>query len=142
MANRVLLGKKGSDYGLWVSRPGQNVLTANDADMLFSTSAEVVTVMQSGVVQLTAAGAGRFDTVPLNYGYTPFVRVTMIIDNSNAGVTEDVAFIPTIFGRAGAAPWISTQNLVVEVDENEIALENYTGLVIDVAYQVYSKKAA
>jgi hypothetical protein len=37
MANRVLVGKKGSDYGLWVSKPGGNALTDGDADLLLSS---------------------------------------------------------------------------------------------------------
>ena len=31
MANRVILGKRGTDYGLFVSRSGQDVTTSNDA---------------------------------------------------------------------------------------------------------------
>ena len=38
MANRVLLGKKGSDYGLWVSKPTLNVLTEGDDDLLLSST--------------------------------------------------------------------------------------------------------
>jgi len=37
MANRVLVGNKGSDYGLWVSKPSGNVLTDGDVDLLFSS---------------------------------------------------------------------------------------------------------
>lgn len=37
MGNRVLLGNKGSDYGLWVSKPGGNVLTDGDVDLLLSS---------------------------------------------------------------------------------------------------------
>ena len=37
MANRVLVGKKGSDYGLWVSKPSGNVLSDADVDLLFSS---------------------------------------------------------------------------------------------------------
>ena len=37
MANRVLLGKKGSDYGLWVSKPSGNALTDGDVDLLLSS---------------------------------------------------------------------------------------------------------
>ena len=36
MSNRVLLGEWGSDYGLWVSKPGGNVLSDADKDMLLS----------------------------------------------------------------------------------------------------------
>lgn len=38
MANRVLLGKRGTEYGLWISKPGKDVTTAGVQDLLFSTS--------------------------------------------------------------------------------------------------------
>ena len=52
MANRVLIGKRGtSDYGLYVSNPGVNVLTATDDDLMFNSDAvEGFNVLQSGTV--------------------------------------------------------------------------------------------
>ena len=38
MAGRVLIGKNGSNYGLWVSKPSTEVTTATDKDMLFATT--------------------------------------------------------------------------------------------------------
>ena len=38
MANRVLLGKKGSEYGLWVSKVGQDVTTVGSNNLLFDSS--------------------------------------------------------------------------------------------------------
>ena len=42
MANRVLLGKGtsargSSEYGLWISKSGQNVLTDGDDDLIFNS---------------------------------------------------------------------------------------------------------
>lgn len=37
MGNRVLLGLRGSDYGLFVSKPGGNVLSDGDIDLLLSS---------------------------------------------------------------------------------------------------------
>jgi hypothetical protein len=37
MANRVLLGQRGSQYGLYVSRSGSDVLTCPDDELTFST---------------------------------------------------------------------------------------------------------
>ncbi len=54
MGNRVLLGKKGSEYGLWVSKSGVNVTTAGVQDLLFDSSAlETMTIYKSGTVSLT-----------------------------------------------------------------------------------------
>ena len=38
MANRVLLGQRGSQYGLFVSRSGSDVLTCANDELLFSTN--------------------------------------------------------------------------------------------------------
>ena len=41
MANRLVLGKgrstTGSDYGLWVSKPGKDVLTCDPEDLMFDS---------------------------------------------------------------------------------------------------------
>ena len=70
MANRILLGQRGSDYGLWVSKPGKNVLTANDPeDMLFSSTSAV---NQYG--EILAKGSFTFSATS---GETKTVTVTM-----------------------------------------------------------------
>jgi hypothetical protein len=38
MTDRVLIGKKGSDYGLWVAEPGGDVLNDTDKEMLLSSN--------------------------------------------------------------------------------------------------------
>ena len=42
MANRLVLGKgrgtSGTDYGLWVSKPGKDVLTCDPEDLLFDSN--------------------------------------------------------------------------------------------------------
>lgn len=37
MANRVIVGKRGSDYGVFVSKAGENVLTCADKQLLFDS---------------------------------------------------------------------------------------------------------
>ena len=39
MANRVALGKIGSDFGIKVSKKGQNALTATNENLLFDSTA-------------------------------------------------------------------------------------------------------
>ena len=54
MANRVLLGKKGSEYGLWVSKVGQDVTTAGSDNLLFDSSkAEGSGIIKSGTLSIT-----------------------------------------------------------------------------------------
>ncbi len=36
MTNRVLLGERGSEYGLWVSKPNKDVTSALDLDLIFN----------------------------------------------------------------------------------------------------------
>lgn len=38
MANRVILGKKGSDYGLFISKPTLDVISEGNDDMLISST--------------------------------------------------------------------------------------------------------
>ena len=72
MANRVQLGKRGSEYGLWVSKPGANVLTCDQEDMLFdSTNMDYGQTLARGYI---AGDAGATNvTVTVRDGVDPFV---------------------------------------------------------------------
>lgn len=74
MANRVLLGKRGSDYGLYVSRPGQDV-TSTSSSLIFDSNSAVkgfnVAARGQGILN---AGATR--TFSHGLGFRPFVEVT------------------------------------------------------------------
>lgn len=55
MTDRVLLGQKGSDWGLWVSKPGVDVKSASGADLLFdSNSPGYLNVIKTGTITQTA----------------------------------------------------------------------------------------
>ena len=73
MANRVLFGQRGSEMGLWISKPGFNVLTASEADMLFlSTPTKQIKafqIIQSG--RITFGGATYVDVYYPNPGFRP-----------------------------------------------------------------------
>lgn len=72
MANRVLLGQRNSEMGLWISRPGFDVLTAGENDMLFlatpTKQTKAFQIIQTGLVSW---GSGQLDVdVPCpNLGY-------------------------------------------------------------------------
>lgn len=59
MANRVLIGNRGGgDYGLYVSNPGVNVLTATDGDLMFNSDAvEGFNALQNGTVSCPSPGS-------------------------------------------------------------------------------------
>lgn len=73
MTRRVLLGQRGGSYGLWVSRPTVDVVTAGDDDLLFSSSdTENFMIIDSGVIADPGAGATATVSIP-NMGFEPFV---------------------------------------------------------------------
>ena len=64
MANRVLLGKRGSEYGLWVSKPGSNVVSCDPEDMLFdSENMDFGQVLARGMVAGNAGATNISVTV-------------------------------------------------------------------------------
>lgn len=74
MANRVCLGSRGGgDAGLFISKPGFNVLTAGVADMLFSSSAKSWQIVSSG--QVSIVNDGSFTITHPNLGYYPTIVI-------------------------------------------------------------------
>lgn len=88
MANRVLLGKgtsaRGtSNYGLWISRPGKDVLTCSDDELIFDTdtgaSADIKGLFQlqsvsvvSGVANSQATSNSLNSNAQATISYTNF----------------------------------------------------------------------
>lgn len=70
MANRIVLGNRSGGAGFFVSRPGQNALTATGNDLLLSTSAQQLQIVQSGVVN-RSSGSETISWGPL--GYRPII---------------------------------------------------------------------
>jgi hypothetical protein len=52
---RVAIGQRATKMGLWVSKPGKNVLTASDDDMLVSPTNPNLAFLLKGQVNLTKA---------------------------------------------------------------------------------------
>lgn len=72
MANRVALGvRSGSQIGLYVSKAGQNVLTASNNNLLFSSDLLAWQAVQTGTVNVPNEGFATI-TYP-NLGYIPTV---------------------------------------------------------------------
>lgn len=84
MANRLILGKgrgtSGTDYGLWVSKPGKDVLTCDPEDLLFdSNNRKYGEILASG----TFTGTAQV-TVEAPNGEPPFVYLQVF--NSLGGI--------------------------------------------------------
>lgn len=75
MVNRVCLGNRGNDsYGLWVSKPLHNVLTAEDVNLQLSSDRKTFQIMVVGLVTngFTAVGQTRQIVVP-DFGFKSMV---------------------------------------------------------------------
>lgn len=81
MANRLCLGSRGSSYGLFISQPGFNVLTASDANLLFSTDMEPWQILTSGQVALTKAVT--FQSVSITYPNVGFIPTVIMMPGIN-----------------------------------------------------------
>lgn len=84
MANRIVLGKgrntTDTDYGLWISKPGKDVLTCDPEDLLFdSNNRKYGEVLASGVFSGSASVV-----VEAPNGEPPFVYLQVF--NSLGGI--------------------------------------------------------
>ena len=59
--SRILIGKSGSNYGIFVSRPGKNVVGANEDDLIFNTNNSDTTNFL-GFLQLGQVGSTTNNT--------------------------------------------------------------------------------
>ena len=106
MAKRVLLGKKGSDYGLFISKPGVDVTTTSSPkDLLFNSGATTTASgatsersFRSGVIvtdtTITTATSGATTNLPCtrgsdnNYYFPAYQIVENGVRNPTSGYNE------------------------------------------------------
>lgn len=69
MANRILLGERSGQYGLWVSKPGFNVATTGPENMLFSSGEGALQALHTGAVTIPNNGA----EVGANIPFVPYI---------------------------------------------------------------------
>ena len=122
MANRVLLGNRGGTYGLFVSKPGANVLTCDEEDMLLdSRRKEIVSnPLQSGTSTITFSGTssdGNYlnsNTGDINFGvtydYVPTVVYCFVDGNTVYPMYYENAWTNTITTNQAGEPVISTSS--------------------------------
>lgn len=107
MSGRIALGQKSGQYGLWVSRPGVEVLTASDDDMLLSTSRTGLMIIASGVIYSPGNNTTHDFTIPA-LGYTPLVIVTGAYVGGWSFPSSTTLRIHVFTG----APYAGAQNIV------------------------------
>ena len=87
MANRVLLGKRGSDYGLFISKPGKDVTSVGREDLIFSSedphSSAVYGLLDVTIANGSSSGSATFSTNP---GYIPQVLWVQVDGNDVLGL--------------------------------------------------------
>ena len=114
MAKRVLLGKKGSDYGLFISKPGVDVTTTSSPkDLLFNSGATTTASgatsersFRSGVIvtdtTITTVTSGATQNLPSTLGsdnnyYIPAYQIVENgVRNPTAGYNETRSFVSGI----------------------------------------------
>lgn len=84
MANRVVVGQRGGLYGLWASKPGYDVLTTSDDNMLFTMSGKITMVLMAGSANFAVSGSAQTKVIPLS------------------GLTDDPPWWPSIVHSRGS----------------------------------------
>tara|TARA_B100000745_G_C20151387_1_gene394755 strand:+ start:503 stop:874 length:372 start_codon:yes stop_codon:yes gene_type:complete len=72
MTNRVLIGDRNGSQGLWVSKPGYDVLSASHDNMLFTMAGRILQIIQYGEFTVSST-----TNIPLSNtgGSTPTVLI-------------------------------------------------------------------
>ena len=104
---RVLLGKRGSEYGLWISKVGQDVTTAGSDNLLFDSSkADGSSIIKSGTLAITVG-----TTANTTY-YSSYVNYT---DGS------DLNYIPLVM------IWSGVKNYPIRIARRIVLVEGSRG---------------
>lgn len=73
------------DYGIKISKPGFDVKTAADKDLVFSSKFDTFRVHSTGIGSFTANGSAQTATIPHSLGYVP---AFMVFSEIHAGFGE------------------------------------------------------
>jgi len=94
MANRVLLGKRGtSDFGLFVSRSGDNVLTTTNPLAFDSRAPTSLTVHSYGQGVLVPSGLTNFSGTALSYTFEG-TTYTSSATSGETSITHNLGYVP------------------------------------------------
>lgn len=94
MARRMVLGRRGTAYGLWISKAGADAASAGEADLLFSMSQRAGMVLASGTTTVPAAGGSRRIDFGTTYSSKPLVfcgSMTNYPNNRTCNVDVDAS---------------------------------------------------
>lgn len=124
MTNRVVVGSRSGVMGLWVSRPGYDVLTASDEGMLLSPSLSVCQPIISGTVNMTTTTT--FVPLSVSLGAARVFIWTSWLSNGSS----------LLYGRMSA--WIASDTLYLSFsDVVDLTNLTSTSFNITVTYIVF-----
>lgn len=134
MTKRVILGKRGSEYGIWVSKPGYNVQTATNDQLLLNISQAVDQVIMIGTIN-------SFPTVvPLGLSVLPYVFINSTVFHQS---TDGSSYLSNL-GYMRPFPFgDSTANTTVIVTTAEMVFNSggsFFGYPISVHYVVFRRR--
>lgn len=123
MANRVVMGSARGAIGLWVSKPGFDVLTTADENLLFSMGGRLTTVLASGSVSFAPNSAGSTINIPLaTNGRTPMIDIRYAV-KVGAG-TETT---PIVSAQAASGAW-AAESALVSFNANTLTIVSQVSL--------------
>ena len=122
MANRILLGKSGSDYVLKVSQPGDNVLSPSEPLLFDSTSVRSGMVFAGGNESSTTGK--NWSSVKGTLGYIPLI----ISADDNRGSKETYSNDVELFYNKGDVVASTTTSLIPKDPDMDMGGRTATNL--------------
>ena len=74
MVDRVLLGPKGGAHGLYISKPGHDVVTTGESNLLFSSDWTSLQIVRTGTLNVPNGGSAAF-SIPVDLGFRPAIML-------------------------------------------------------------------
>jgi len=80
MTRRIILGQRGSQYGLWVSPAGSDALTVSDAAALFSMSTKHLMAVAAGTFTCPSGGNRTRVSFGKTFPVVPFLFCGRLVE--------------------------------------------------------------
>lgn len=92
MARRVCMGQRNAgQFGLWISKPGHDVLTASYYNMLFASDEKAVQVLTTGALTWSRNMKSAAIYFP-NFGYRPTILWNVTVPGWENAAYKDILF--------------------------------------------------
>lgn len=134
------------DYGIKISKPGFDVKTANDKDLVFSSKFDTFKVAASGTGSFTANGALQIAEIAHSLGYTPaFFVFSEVHAGFGEPTTGDFYMMPHS-PPASIGGSLITDTIIATIDSSKLyirmgSLVVASGKVINYKYVIFHNPA-